>query len=207
MLTQKELSKIYSDFDDDKIVELATYESKKLTEIAVPILIDEITKRNLGKDLLDWVNMERNFFKGAELEILKSKIKNSRCSDCKNLKNDVKGFFIHNCSLTHNPSESKLILCEKCGKKIRRKNYIISATFGWLSLRSFINVPIYFLGEIFYSFTRKKQSRKIIEEFIFENTGLIRKIGIDKISEATKQHNNYQLSLKRDRRDYIFELL
>src|SRR6218665_3488467 len=205
MLTQKELLKIYSDFDDEEIVVLATYESKKLTEIAVPILIDEIAKRNLGKDLLDWVDMERNFFKGNELEILKSKIKNSRCSDCKTLKNDVKGFFIHNCSLTHNPSEAKLILCESCGEKIRRKNYFISATFGWLSLRSFINVPTYFLGEIFYSFATKKQSRKIIEEFVFENTGLIRKIGFDKISEIIKQNNDYQLSLKKDSRDYIFE--
>ncbi|WP_312418320.1 hypothetical protein [Epilithonimonas sp.] len=205
MLTQKELLKIYSGFNDDEIVVLATYESKKLTEIAVPILIDELTKRNLGKDLLDWVNMERNFFKGTELEVLKSKIKNSICSDCKTLKNDVRGFFIHHCSLTHNPSEAKLILCESCGKKLRRKNYIISATFGWLSLRSFIKVPLYFLGEIFYSFARKTQSRKIIEEFIFENTGLIRKLGIDRINEVITTNNRYQLSLKRDNRDYIFE--
>jgi len=206
MLTKQELTKIYTEFDNSEIIKLATFESKKLTDLAIPILIDEISKRNLGTDLLDWVHLERNFFKGTELEILKSKINTSVCSNCKILKNDIKGFYIHHCSLTHNPNKSNLILCEKCGKKARTKNYIISATFGWISTRGILKVPFYFLGELFDSFFRQKQSRKIIEEFIFENTGLIRKLGNDRVSELIKQNNDYQLSLKRDNRDYIFEL-
>lgn len=207
MLTQQELSEIYKNFDNEKIINLARYESKKLTDVAIPVLKNEISKRQLDKKLIDWVNLERNFFKGSELEILKAKIKYSKCSSCKIKKNNIKGFYIHNCSLTHNPKEANLILCEECGKKFRNKNYLISATVGWISTKGFIKVPFYFLGELFDIPFRKKQSERIFKEFIFENTGLIRYLGTDKIEEITEKHNDYQLNLEITEDFLFFEFI
>lgn len=207
MLTPQELSEIYKDFDNEKIINLARFESKKLTDTAIPILKNEISKRQLDQKLIDWINLERNFFKGSELEILKTKIKHSKCSNCKIKNNNIKGFYIHNCSLTHNPREANLILCEECGKKFRNKNYIISATLGWVSPKGFIKVPFYFLEELFDIPFRKKQSERILNEFIFENTGSIRHLGIDKIEQITEEHNNYQLSLKETTDLLFFEFM
>ncbi|AZA61338.1 hypothetical protein [Chryseobacterium indoltheticum] len=203
MLTQQEYLKIYNNSDSEKLLNLARFDSKKLTEPAIIALKGEILKRQLGTKLIDWINAERNFFKGFELEILKTKIKYYKCSNCKIKKNNIKGFYIHNCSLTHNPKEANLLLCEECGKKFRNKNYIISATWGWLSSKGFINVPFYFLNEVFNIPFRKKQSEKIFKEFIFENTGLIRHLGIDKIEKIVELHNNHQLSLEI-KEDFLF---
>lgn len=203
MLTQQEYLEIYKNSDSEKLLNLARFDSKKLTESAVIALKNEILKRQLGTKLIDWINLERNFFKGSELEILKTKIKYSRCSNCKIKKNNIKGFYIHNWSLTYNPKEANLILCEECGKKFRNKNYLISATWGWISPKGFIKVPFYFLGEVFNIPLRKKQSEKILKEFIFENTGSIRHLGIDKIETIVELHNNHQLSLERTD-DFLF---
>lgn len=82
MLTKEELTEIYKDFNDQKIVNLAMNESKSLREDVIPILEYEIKRRNLDNKLLDWISLERNFFKGTELQDLKSVIRNSECSEC-----------------------------------------------------------------------------------------------------------------------------
>jgi hypothetical protein len=207
MLTQQELSEIYKNFDDGKIVNLAKFESKKLTQEAILILKNEISSRNLNANLINWIDHERNFYIGSELEILKAKIKTSKCSNCKILKNDIKGFYIHNCSLTHNPKEANLIFCETCGNKMRIKNYVLSGTFGWFSTKGIIKVPFYFFGELADSLFRKKQSEKIINEFVFENTGTIRMNGTDNISKIIELHNENQLNAKTKEYDPFFELL
>ena len=85
--------------------------------------------------------------------------------------------------------DSEVIICESCGKQLRKKSYIKTATLGLLSFRSVFTVPIYFIGELIASFSRAKRSEKIIEEFIFENTGLIREYGNEKIHELIGHHN------------------
>ena len=75
---------------------------------------------------------------------------------------------------------------------IEKKSYIKTATLGFLSFRGIINVPFYFIGELIASFSRKKRSEKIIEEFIFQNTGLIREYGNEKVYELIGHHNIQQ---------------
>lgn len=53
-------------------------------------------------------------------------------------------------------------------------------------------MPFYFIGELIASFSRKKTSEKIIEEFIFQNTGLIREYGNEKVSELIAHYNIQQ---------------
>lgn len=95
MLTIQELTEVYKNFNDQKIINLAMNESKSLREDVIPILETEIQKRNLDKNLLNWIKLERNFFKGAELQSLKSVIRNSECSECGKKFNNIQGFNIH----------------------------------------------------------------------------------------------------------------
>ena len=192
MLTKKELTNSYKNFNDQKIVNLAMTETKNLREDAIVILEKEIIRRNLDKKLLDWIKLERNFFKGAELESLKKTIQNSECSECGKKYNNIQGFNIHYLSALDINFDSEVIICESCGKQLRKKSYIKTATLGLLSFRSVFTVPIYFIGELIASFSRTKRSEKIIEEFIFENTGLIREYGNEKIHELIGQYNIQQ---------------
>ena len=192
MLTKEELTDAYKNFNDQKILNLAMNESKSLREDAIPILESEIKRRNLDIKLLDWIKLERNFFKGAELQNLKKEIQNSECSECGKKFNNVQGFNIHYLSALDSTFDSEIIVCENCGKQLRKKSYIKTATLGFLSFRGIINVPFYFIGELIASFSRKKRSEKIIEEFIFQNTGLIREYGNEKVYELIGHHNIQQ---------------
>ncbi|MBS1571935.1 MAG: hypothetical protein JST62_06015 [Bacteroidetes bacterium] len=167
-------------------------ESKSLREDAIPILENEIQKRNLDKNLLNWIKLERNFFKGAELQNLKILIRNSECSECGKKFNNIQGFNIHYISILDTSFDSNVIVCDSCGRKLRKKSYLKSATLGFISLYGILRVPFYFIGELIASFSRKKTSEKIIEEFIFQNTGLIREYGNDRIQDLIGQHNIQQ---------------
>ena len=192
MLTIKELTESYKNFDDQKIVNLAMNESKSLREDAIPILENEIQRRNLDLNLLKWIKLERNFFKGTELLNLKNTIRNSECSECRKKFNNIQGFHIHYLSILDSNFDSEIIVCENCGKKLRNKSYLKTATYGFLSFRGIVNVPFYFFGQLFASFSRQKTSERIIEEFIFQNTGLIREYGNDRIQDLIAQHNIQQ---------------
>ncbi len=192
MLTKEELSESYKDFNDQKIINLAMNECKSLREDVIPILENEILKRNLDKNLLHWIKFERNFFKGVELQNLKKVIQNSECSECGKKINKTQGFNIHYLSALDSSFNSDIIVCETCGKQLRNKSYLKTATLGFLSVRGIVNVPFYFIGELMASFSRKKTSEKIIDEFIFQNTGLIREYGVGKIQDLIAQHNIQQ---------------
>ena len=193
MLTKEELTESYQNFDDGKIVNLAMNESKSLREDAIPILENEIIKRNLDKNLLSWIKLERNFFKGNELQILKKTIQNSECSECGKTRNNIRGFNIHYLSAFDSNCDYNVIICESCGKHLRNKSYLKTATLGFLSFRGILTVPFYFIGELIASFSRNKKSEQIIEEFIFQNTGLIREYGNDGVHDLIAQHNIQQV--------------
>ncbi|KIA88079.1 hypothetical protein [Kaistella jeonii] len=197
MLTSQELTDAYERFDDDRIIRIATFESKSLREIAVPILENEIKTRNLPKELLEWIKLERHFFKGSELGMLKGRIRNSTCSNCAAKRKPIMGFHIHHCSVWNFPKEMKVLLCENCGKKLRNKNYKIAATLGWASKTGFLQVPYYFISELIDSFKFEKISNQIIEDFIFENTGLLRQQGIDKMEKIIQQYNSNQMHAQK----------
>ena len=193
MLTPKELTEAYKKFDDERIIKIARFESKSLREIAVPILENEILSRQLPDELLNWIELERNFFKGSELSSLKSKIKNSKCSQCKTKKQSIFGFHIHHCSVWNDPDNMNVIMCKSCGKKLRIEAYKIAATMGWISKAGFLRVPYYLVDETIERFQFAKISNQIIEDFIFENTGLIRHHGIDNMEKILEKHNRNQM--------------
>jgi len=192
MLTKEELAQAYKKFNDQKIESLALNESKSLREDAIPILENEIRERKLNSNLLDWIKLERNFFIGAELQDIKKTIQNSECTECRKGSNNIQGFNIHYFSVLSFKYDSEIIVCENCGKKLRNKSYIKTATLGFLSTRGIINVPSYFIMELVASFSRQKTSEKIIDEFIFQNTGSIRKHGNDEIQKLITKHNIQQ---------------
>lgn len=193
MFSEKELQTHYQQLDNDKIIKLAEKESKSLQEFVIPILKNEIQKRNLDPTLINWIDFERDFFKGKELKNLKNKIAKTPCSKCQSL-SKIKGAKIEYIGLLEDTYHGEVLLCQNCIRKLRRKSYFKTITIGWVSWgSSIISVPFYFMSELFSSFQREKISQNIIENFIFENTGYLRKNGIENIGKIISTHNKKAL--------------
>ena len=73
MITLESIQENYRNYEDKKIVELAMY-PKGLRDDVVPILNNELKRRQLNPKLIKWVNYETNVFEGTERELLKHKI-------------------------------------------------------------------------------------------------------------------------------------
>ncbi|MEO1258705.1 MAG: hypothetical protein AAFZ15_07900 [Bacteroidota bacterium] len=195
MLDQNELKKNYRRYDDNQIRRIAKNDAKALRDEAVPILIQEIKKRNLGEHLIRWINAERRKLTKSEMDSLKRKVKGSTCESCHNY-GQLKGYkftSITGLLVTTNISSYELIICEKCGKKRRRNSAIWTAFFGWWSAMGFFSTPFELMDKITAFFQEEKQSEEIIESFIRNNLRIIT-AGQDSqaiIQKTLKKFNNF----------------
>ena len=64
---------------------------------------------------------------------------------------------------------------------------------GWISYSGIFAVPFYFIDELFSAFKREKRSESIVETFLFENTGLLRKNGIETVENLIIKSNKIKI--------------
>lgn len=191
MLTKEELAQSYQTFSDAKIIQLAKQESGKLRLEAAEILREEILRRNLDKNLLEWIALETHFFTASEINLLKEKIKSSKCTRCQVI-DEVSGFHLHYLSLFGTSFNADLIFCKTCQKSLKKKALIKSLTLGWISTNLF-RVPIFIIEKILSVFSKNNENEKIINDFLTKNTGFIRKCGFEEIEKFIAIHNAKQL--------------
>jgi hypothetical protein len=175
VLESSEIKKNYERFDNQRIRRIAENDAKGLRNETVPILIEEIKKRNLGNHLIEWINAERRKLSKSELEDLKGKVKESTCENCKRNRN-LKGYefsTITGILIDEVVSDYRLIICEKCGKKKRRNSAIWTTIFGWWSVSGFVSMPFVLINKTKALIQEDNQSEEIIESFINSNIGTI----------------------------------
>jgi len=174
MNTIEEIELRYKSFEDWKILELAKNPSG-LREDVIPILLNEIRIRKLDFDL-DWFKHEIHRFNDYEKQILHGKIQNLKCSLC--LKNsDLSGYEFNTrisflISIVH--KKEKFIICNECARKKRLKSMIQTFFLGWWSRDGFVSTPVIIILDFGKVFRKKSQSKKIIDEFIENRTGVLR---------------------------------
>lgn len=194
MIETNDIRKNYERLDNHQIIKLAKNDSKGLRNEVVPILIEEIRKRNLGVELIEWINAERRQLTKYEFEELKRKVKQSQCTNCKR-KQNLKGYEFRTqvgVLIDNFVSDYKLILCEKCGNKKRINSGLITAIFGWWSVAGFVSTPFVLINKIKASKKSYEQSEEIIESFIQSNIGIItlEKESQQVIQELLKEFND-----------------
>lgn len=188
-----EIKKHYERFDDDRIRIIAKNEAKGLRNEIIPILTEEIKKRNLGDHLIKWINAERRKLSTSEFELLKRKVKNSICVSCKQSRN-LKGYefsAVTGVLIGEIVTDYRLIICEKCGKKRRRNSAIWTAVFGWWSAKGLIWTPLVLINTVKAVIQEEKQSGEIIKSFIESHIGRITlgKDSEDVIQKLLKEFN------------------
>lgn len=186
MLTPAEIKSYYKKLENWKIKELAQ-DAKTLRKDVIPILNQEIIDRNLGDELLIWVEKETNRFTGQERQNLIHKIKKEKCSLCLE-NNRLEGYIFKTVTSYIIKSDIKveaMIICPECAKSIRINSIAKTFFLGWWSKSGLINTPFEIISSLIRMLQHKKEDARVINLFINENTG--------KIRESLEKNNLFSL--------------
>ncbi len=198
MVDIDQIKERYIGYDDVKIIELAKTGAKALRSEVVPLLVDEIKRRNLGVEIIDWIHAERRVLTDSELDNLKRKIKNCVCQECMRNRN-LKGYQLTTRTglvVTSHMSSRKLIVCEYCGRRKRKNSTIQSVLLGWISLIGLISYPFLIMEKIKHFYKEEELSDRLIEDLINNNIGTIT-LGHDTtevLTELLRKHNTLKHS-------------
>lgn len=175
MLEIHEIRENYKKFDDSRIRRIARNDAKSLREETVPILFQEIQRRNIEESLIEWVNAERRKLSHYELSELKNKVKKCNCVECKE-KGELMGFEFRTligALIIDLNTDYRIIVCKKCGINKRRKSLFYTSLFGWWSVQNIIATPFELIRKVKAVIYEERQSDLIIEKLIRDNIGEI----------------------------------
>ena len=179
MYSLKEIKENYRSFSDSKIENIARNESKGLRKEGLHILKDEITRRNLNPNLINWINTEAKSYEGLERKTLLKDIQSQNCPRC-NYETKLYGFetnTVKSFLIAASIKRKEFILCMDCGKKEKLNAIVITFFAGWWSGSGFLKTPYYILTDIFNFLYIDKISARILEKFIDKYNGTFRRHG------------------------------
>ncbi len=198
MYSHEEIRESYKNYDNYDIVKLAK-ESKRLRKDVLPILKEEIEKRNLDKNLVTWIETETNSIEGNERRFLIDKIQHLNCPKCHQKEKKSYGFEINkvvSLILYAHDTTKERVLCENCGKK--EKIYAILTTFfaGWWSRKGVLLTPWIVIKDSFNYLFLDKISNRILNRIIDENTGYFRRKGTgdEVLIKLIKKRNEQEIN-------------
>ena len=67
-----------------------------------------------------------------------------------------------------------LIICDQCAKSKRLNTMLKTFFLGWWSKRGIIATPFTLISDLIKIFRKKSESKEILDEFIENNTGILR---------------------------------
>lgn len=175
MITIETIQENYRNYTDSKLFEIAR-NPKGMRKDVIPILKNELVKRQLNPQLIKWINYETNVFEGTERELLKYKITSSYCTKC-NLNMNLKGYHFNtkiSCLVEIKNDSLDKIICQECAKKERIKSMTTTLFLGWWSKSGILSTPFVLIDDFVKLFSIEKQSELILDEFIDNNTGYLR---------------------------------
>jgi hypothetical protein len=175
MWTVEEIREKYRTFEDSKIRELAN-NPRGLRKEIVPILKEEIKRRNLDVAITEWIDNEINSFEGLERQNLVRKIAKSKCSLCRTDSN-LDGYrfntIISFLFIVKNKTEIRII-CNNCAGSKRLTSMTTTFFLGWWSKKGIPLTPFTVVSDLIKIFRKEFESKKVIDQFIDGNTGTLR---------------------------------
>lgn len=177
MIDIEDIRKNYQNFLDEKIIDLARNSSKGLRKEVIPILKEEIIRRNLDISLLNWIEAESAELTKSEFESIKKNIICLKCPNCLNQNGYLFGFKsnkIISYVIDYDKITYYRIFCKKCGNKLILKSLLTTFGLGWWSIRGLFMTPITLATDIINLLFCRRLSEQIIDAFIRDNIGRIR---------------------------------
>lgn len=175
MWNAEEIRERYKVFDDSKIRELASNPTGLRKDI-IPILKEEIQRRNLGVEIIAFVDNEIDYFKGVARQGLIREIKKSVCSGCSQ-KAPLKGYrftTVVSFLLISNTKTVSRIICSNCASTKRIQSMTKTFFLGWWSKKGILATPFALVSDTIKIFKAESENDKVYNEFIDNNTGSLR---------------------------------
>lgn len=193
-LSIEEIKKNYSQFPDYKIEQIAERDSQSLSPEVVAVLLDEIEKRGLHKNLLESVNIQRIPLSEEKLKKLKQAVLNTSCPSCASKGSPLTTlkivetlsavFFVQN-------TIRVFIACPTCCKKEFKRAMLKTAVLGWWSPHGFLYYTPKSLIQSYANFQHAAEhSSELIDLFVIENLGSIQTV-IDNPIQLSKLLQRY----------------
>jgi len=176
-----EIKENYRGFSDSKIENIARNESKGLRKEVLSILKDEVLKRKLDPNLINWIETEAEPFEGKERDRLIKQIKAQHCPKCK-INSDLRGFettTIKGFLLFTDTQKKELILCKSCGLKAKFNALLITFFAGWWSKKGLLLTPFTIITDLLNFLFINRISTRVINKFIDEINGSLRRYGVE----------------------------
>lgn len=196
-IDKEQIKKNYENFNDSRIEYLAKNEAASLEPEVVPILIDEIKKRNLDINLIKGIEAQTKKISEEELHEVNLKIKNLSCPECGQNKSPLIGTLLRIVkSFVYTTSYQKItiISCKTCANEKIKDAFITTILFGWWGIpMGLIQTPQAIIATLNDKKNRELQSDEILTLFAIENIGEI-KTNWDNEQELTEfiHHTNRQ---------------
>jgi len=173
-----DLEKKYNEFEDEKIIRIAQYETEKLTPEAIEILKKEIISRKLDPKLIEVIDDQLNGLLIDDfLEYTKFLI-HLPCPICGKRDNEIdimrKGQVVSAIFFT---GYDKILICgcKDCLRKKIKSSMILSLIIGWWGIPM---GPIRTIQSVFYNLKQIKETKTIYQSedflrFAYANKGFI----------------------------------
>ena len=173
----EDIRKNYRNFEDSKIEELANSQITKLRPEVIPLLIEEIRRRNLSENLIKGIDAQLKVLNPDELIEYCLLIQNQSCPVCNSNTQKLNGILLTEVVsyifLTRTTKHLK-IACSDCLQKFRNNSNSKTALLGWWGF------PWGIIKTIQGLIQNSKMSRNItlIEPSIILKTYVLENIGI-----------------------------
>jgi len=177
MIPIEDIRKNYEKYDDATILKIIS-EAKDLRKEVVELLNDEIRKRGLDPKLIEFVAIETNFYEGSERQQLINEIKRSVCTGCGN-NSELYGYTFNTIIsylIWYNHDQNLQIICSDCAKNLRLKSMLTTLALGWWSRSGILATPATLISDLIEIIKKEKYSKRVINHFVDENTGSIRRM-------------------------------
>jgi Lhr-like helicase len=193
----EQIKKNYENFDDSKIEILAKNEAGSLEPDVIPILVNEIKKRNLDIDLIKGIEAQTKELTEKKIQEIKLKIESLTCPECGQKESKLIGTLIRTVKsfiVFTSYKKTLIISCRTCADKKRKDAMITTAFLGWWGIPwGLFRTPQAIIASLTDNKKREQISDEILTVFAIENIGEII-TNWDKENELTDfiHHRNRQ---------------
>jgi hypothetical protein len=166
----------YSKMDDSKLERIAKFEIASLQPEVQPIVIAEINKRGLDKNLLTGIEAQTKELSEEEVYGLRDKIVGLDCPNCQKPNQGLVGGIIRKVRsyIIFTQHETRpMIACQTCVESERKNQLIKTSIFGWWGIPwgLFYRTPQAIINHFRDNNKKEEISESIIIEFAVQNIG------------------------------------
>ncbi|MGH1336860.1 MAG: hypothetical protein ACRBFS_12110 [Aureispira sp.] len=165
----------YSKMHDAKLESIAKFEMASLQPGVQPIVIAEIKKRGLDKNLLKGIEAQKKEFTTEDVSELRDKIKGLTCPSCGKSDQELVGGIIRKVRsyLIITQQEARpMIACRDCVEAKRKDELIKNSLFGWWGFPwGLYQTPLAIINHFRDAGKQEEISEAILVEFVIKNVG------------------------------------